>query len=60
MTEETDRLFQLRIDPETEDMLDQLAAADDRSKSAEVRWLIRQAFSQATPKKQSDPQKPEQ
>ncbi len=38
-----DKLFQFRIDPDTEVKLEEIAAATERTKSAAVRWLIQQA-----------------
>ncbi len=41
---ENDKIFQFRIDPETEDHLTSIAAATERTKSAVIRWLINQEY----------------
>jgi len=41
----TDKIFQLKIDPDTEEKLKKLAESSERTKSAMVRWLISREFS---------------
>lgn len=51
----SDGYFQLRIDPETEKQLAELAKAEDRSLSAQVRILIRQEYERKLGQSQAQP-----